>query len=106
MSGHGKRAGSLRGLILAAACGLLVSAGPAQADLATGLKAYAAGDYQTALDEFLPLAEQGDADAQFKLGVIYDSGKGVAQDAAEAVRWNRLAAEQGNSLGQANLGRM
>ena len=36
-----------------------------------------------------------DADAQFNLGVMYDTGEGVPQDDAEAVRWFRLAAEQG-----------
>ena len=41
-------------------------------------------------------AEQGDADAQFNLGVMYETGGGVLQDYAEAVRWYRLAAEQGH----------
>ena len=43
-------------------------------------------------------ADQGDADAQFKLGVMYSEGRGVPQDDAEAVNWYRLAAEQGLSL--------
>ena len=45
-------------------------------------------------------AEQGDADAQFNLGFAYATGEGVPQDDAEAVRWFRLAAEQGNALAQ------
>ena len=46
---------------------------------------------QQTLDELRVLAEQGDADAQFNLGVMYADGEGVAQDDAEAVRWFRLA---------------
>ena len=49
-------------------------------------------------------AEQGDADAQFNLGVRYAIGQGVPQDDAEAVRWYRLAAEQGHTTAQFNLG--
>ena len=41
-------------------------------------------------------AEQGDAEAQTSLGLMYDNGKGVPQDYAEAVKWYRKAAEQGH----------
>jgi TPR repeat protein len=40
------------------------------------------------------------------LGFMYDEGLGVAEDDAEAVRWFRLAAEQGYAWAQNNLGRM
>ena len=50
------------------------------------------------------LANAGDAAAQSELGVLYANGEGVAEDAAEAVRWSRLAAEQGHAGGQYNLG--
>ena len=50
------------------------------------------------------LAEQGDADAQFKLGVMYDNGEGVPQDYTEAAKWFRLAAEQGDAWAQYFLG--
>ena len=69
-----------------------------------GAQAYAAGDYATALQKFLPLAEQGDAKAQEALGFLYDYGLGVGQDSAEAVKWYRLAAEQGHEMAQATLG--
>lgn len=49
-------------------------------------------------------AEKGDASAQFKLGFMYDVGKGVPQDHTEAVRWYRKAADQGDADAQANLG--
>ena len=42
------------------------------------------------------LAEQGDADAQFFMGFVYEYGYGVLQDDAEAVKWYRLAAERGD----------
>ncbi len=41
-----------------------------------------------------PLAEQGDADAQFNLGVMYDNGQGVPQDYAQAHMWLNLAASR------------
>ncbi len=49
-------------------------------------------------------AEQGDADAQYNLGVMYSNGEGVPQDDAEAVKWYRNAAEQGYAQAQYNLG--
>ena len=55
---------------------------------------------------FRPLAEQGDALAQFGLGLMYRDGKGVPQDTQEAVKWYRKAAEQGFAQAQHNLGWM
>ena len=81
---------------------LAPATGAAQ-DFAAGLNAANAGDYATALREWRPLAEQGDADAQSNLGVMYDNGYGVPHDYAEAVRWWRLAAEQGHVSAQFNL---
>ena len=49
-------------------------------------------------------AEQGDAEAQFKLGSSYFKGKGVPTDFAEAVRWYRKSAEQGYAKAEYNLG--
>ena len=51
-------------------------------------------------------AEQGDAVAQFKLGVMYYGGEGVPQDYEEALRWYKLAAEQGDAVAQGKLGVM
>ena len=76
------------------------------ADLEKGLEAYARGDYQTALEEFMPLAIQGNSSAQNNLGVMYDNGQGVPEDDKEAVKWYRLAAEQGSASAQYNLGFM
>ena len=52
-------------------------------------------DYEAALSEIRPLAEQGHAEAQHFLGKMYRLGDGVAKDYAEAVKWHRKAAEQG-----------
>ena len=71
-----------------------------------GLEAAKAGDFSTALKEWKPLAEQGNAYAQFGLGVMYWNGNGVLQDYAEALKWYRLSAEQGNDYAQSNLGAM
>jgi len=71
-----------------------------------GLAAFNEGDYTTALNTFRPLAEQGEAQAQFKLGVMYYQGLGVTQDNEEAVRWYRQAADQGLASAQSNLGGM
>ena len=49
-------------------------------------------------------AEQGDAGAQYNLGVRYANGEGVPEDDAEAARWYRMAAEQGDADAQYNLG--
>ena len=51
-------------------------------------------------------AEQGLADAQYNLGLMYAKGRDVIQDDKEAVKWFREAAEQGNSAAQYNLGVM
>ena len=75
-------------------------------DYQKGYDAYNAGDYATVLQEWRPLAEQGNAAAQFNLGLMYYNGKGVPQDYAEAVKWWRLAAEQGDAIAQNNLGIM
>ena len=76
------------------------------ADFQKGLDAAERGDYATALKEWTPLAEQGNAIAQFNLGVMYDEGTGVPQDYNTAVKWVTLAAEQGNADAQYNLGLM
>ena len=68
--------------------------------------AYFKGDYTTALRLYRPLAEQGNADAQYSLGIMYAKGQGVPQNYAEAVTWYRKAADQGVAQAQHNLGLM
>ena len=71
-----------------------------------GVAAYKRGDYATALRELRPLAEQGDAKAQYNLGLLYNNGDGVPQDYVEAGKWFRKAAKQGYARAQNNVGVM
>jgi TPR repeat protein len=82
-----------------------VNAGPSE-DLDAANAAYGNGDYAAALRLLRPLAEQGDAGAQYSLGIMYRNGKGVPQDLGEAIKWYRRAADQGNPFAQYNLGVM
>ena len=68
-----------------------------------GLTAYRSGDYATALRIWKPLAEQGNASAQFGLGVMFYDGIGVPQDYKTALKWYKLAAEQGSANAQYQL---
>ena len=79
---------------------------PAWAGWDEVMAAYQRGDYATVVRELRPLAEQGDAKAQYNLGVMYATGLGVPQDYAEAVKWYRKAAEQGVAEAQLNLALM
>ena len=65
-----------------------------------------AQNYQEAVKWYRLAAEQGNASAQFNLGVMYANGRGVTQDDQEAAKWYRLAAEQGYASAQFNLGNM
>jgi TPR repeat protein len=85
---------------------LLILACPAHADFQSGLDAYNRGDYAAALQEWKPLAEKGDANAQYNVGLLYARGQGVTQDFKEAAEWYRRAAEQGVPAAQYNLGVM
>ena len=75
-------------------------------DFKKGLTAYNIGDYATSLAEWVPLAEQGNSNAQYKLGVMYRQGTGVPLDSFEAVTWYLAAAKQGHARAQSNLGFM
>ncbi|MBV8656795.1 MAG: sel1 repeat family protein [Burkholderiales bacterium] len=62
------------------------------------------GDYVTALKEFHTLAAQGDAFAQFHIGIMYALGEGVERDVAESIKWLKLASSNGSDLAQSALG--
>jgi len=88
-------------------CGLLLAFGPpcaADEALAAGVAAYERGDYGAALAEFRPLAEAGNAQAQYYLGYMHETGKGLPTDPVAAARWYLPAAEQGVVGAQFNLG--
>jgi len=73
------------------------------AEFQTGQEAYSIGDYQVALAEWQPLAEEGDAGSQFGLGLLYANGFGVEFDNDQALKWYQLAADQGHGEAQCNL---
>lgn len=74
------------------------------ADYQAGLKSYEAKNYANAFSEWLPVAAQGDAKAQYRIGLLFATGRGVDKDYTEAAKWYRKAAEQGFALAQNNLG--
>jgi TPR repeat protein len=77
---------------------------PAWADFQAGMTAYDREDYATALREWQPLAEQGDALAQYQVGMMYHKGRGVPQDDVQARKWYGQAAAQGQTKAQFSLG--
>jgi len=64
-------------LLVSVALGLSRAGPPGWAGVREGVVAYKQGDFATAVHEFLPLAEQGDREAQFYLGTMYTKGWGV-----------------------------
>jgi hypothetical protein len=96
------RIGRLAALLVALPLTFAASARAGQFEDATA--AAKRGDYATAFKDILPLAEAGDARAQFNLGLLYAQGLGVPQNYAEAAKWYRLAANQGVAEAQFNLG--
>ncbi len=82
---------------------LILAAAPAGADFQAGLEAYRRGDYAAALEAWLPIAERGDANAQYNVGLLYARGEAMPQDFPQAAGWYRKAAEQGVAAAQYNL---
>jgi TPR repeat protein len=62
------------------------------ADLESAQRAFDVGDYGTAHRDWLALAQSGDPQAQFSLGLLYSNGLGVEPNPVEAARWFRLSA--------------
>jgi len=75
----------------------------AWAEFDEGMAAYQRGDFATSLGQWQPLANQGDAGAQYSLGRLYAKGEGVPHDYVEAATWYRLAADQGHGAAQFDL---
>ena len=77
---------------------------PAWADFKAGMDAYTRADDATAWREWRPLAEQGDANAQYYIGALHDLRKGVPQDFSLAREWYEKATSKGHTGAQSNLG--
>ena len=73
----------------------LMSAPGCTNDFNDGADAYKRKDYKTAFEKWKPLAEQGNDDAQYKLGKMYREGLGVTQDYVQAYKWYNIVAQKG-----------
>jgi TPR repeat protein len=93
---------ALAAAILVLSFAVPVVAGPLEDSRA----AYERGDFATAERLFRPLAEHGNAIAQYNLGVMYYKGESVHQSYPDAVFWYRHAAWQGDASAQLELGVM
>jgi cell division septation protein DedD len=99
-----------RPLLAACAAGALLilgaqaGAGAAPSDVKAGIERWSRGDYAGAIAQWRPLAEAGNADAQFNLGQAYKLGRGVPPNAATAQSWYQKAARQGHQQAQVNVG--
>ncbi|MCZ6720233.1 MAG: tetratricopeptide repeat protein [Alphaproteobacteria bacterium] len=102
-----KRGGvvTVKRLIIAAVL-VLALAPPAWADFAAGKAAYDRGDYAAAHKEWQSPAETGNVDAQYHLGLLYQTGRGVPKDDVQALHWYRKAADKGHADAANNLGVM
>jgi len=76
----------------------------AVAGLKEGYDALARQDYADAIKEYRPLAERGNAEAQYRIGRMYEFGKGYPQDKAQGIAWIRKAAAQNHADAQQELG--
>jgi TPR repeat protein len=95
---------NIRRLKFIAVISIIAGAAAASEEAATGIVAYESGDYERAYQDFLPLAAEGDADAQYMLGLMYANGQGVEQSFYEAGKMYRQAGNQGHAGAQVNLG--
>jgi TPR repeat protein len=95
-----------RALFIAASLVCFGLLSPAWAEFQDGLQAYYRLDFRAALREWQPLAEQGNPEASYQLGILYYRGEGVQQDYAEAARWFEQAAGDGDADAQYNMGLM
>lgn len=93
----------LRIAVLAVALFSVGGVAVCHADFNTGLAAYEKGDFETAIKVWTPLAEKGDAAAQFNLGVIYQNARGVPRDNRQGFYWFRQAGEQGHAKAMLNV---
>lgn len=94
-------------LAIALACGLALSPVLASDNPQADAKAaFENHDYAAAARLLEPLAAQGDGAAQYNLGTLYNSGRGVTRDLAVAASWYEKAARQGKALAQLAIGAM
>ena len=86
------------------ALSMFASATVLAADFPSGLDAFDRGDYAQALEQFRPLAQEGNARAEYRLGLSYAKGLGVARDYQRAAIWLQQSADQGYASAENDLG--
>lgn len=91
-------------ILLLSILATLVYAG--EQNVEAGIAAVEKQDYMNAYQVFKTLADQGDAEAQHNLAILYRQGKGVMQDSKLAAEWFRKAADQGLPSAQYYLGHL
>jgi hypothetical protein len=96
----------MRGALLTLAVCVVMAGGALAGPLEDGVAASQGQDYQTALALWLPLAQQGNPEAQFGISMLYYRGHGVPQSYADALLWMRRAADEGHYPAQFTLGSM
>ena len=91
----------------AALCMAVLAAPPARGgDFFEAYEAFQRGEYEEARAVWSKFAHDGDVDAQFNLGALYENGLGVSQDAEQAARWYRAAAARRVDLARLALARL
>lgn len=83
---------------------LFLGSTAAKASLQEGIDAFHGGNHSAALEKFMPLANKGNAVAQYYLGKIYMQGLGTQPDFNKAISWTRKAAKQKNTEAENFLG--
>src|SRR6059058_5889080 len=96
--------GMFRRYLVAAAILVAVAAPLSAQSVKAGIEAWQKADYAGAVAIWRPLAEKGDADAQFNLAQAYRLGRGVTTNLSAAQTWFERAANQGHLDAQATLG--
>jgi len=86
------------------ALSVMLCSSAAVAGLKEGYDALIKKDYVTAANEYRPLAERGDPEAQYRIGRMYEFGNGYPQDKAQGIAWIRKAAAQGHVDAEQELG--
>jgi TPR repeat protein len=99
-SGRPLLAASAAAILLLSAAG----AGAAPSDVKAGVDRWMRGDYAGAIAQWRPLAESGNADAQFNMGQAYKFGRGVPANPSTALGWYQKAAKQGHDQAALNIG--
>jgi TPR repeat protein len=82
----------------------MLGVGSVGAGFVEAVDAYERGDFETAVRELRPLADDGNVEAQFYMAYMFETGKGLERDDGKAAEYYRKAGDQGHDRAQFNLG--